>query len=405
MGCIFSFLAGLMPKEVYVIDRTDLMPVLIYPFELRKMSILTYFVKGVSTMAVLKSRFWKVILVLVLALGLAVPSTVLADSVADYVFATPVFGLAVAPDGSLLVADAGAGIVELRNGQGSLVVELPGVADIAPIGRGVMYAITGGGEGELAGKLFLAARGKTQLVADLRGFEAAVNPDGGEIDSNPYDVALVNGGKVLVADAGGNSLLMVNKQGAVDWVATFPMQFASTEQIKNLVGCPNPPPGLEFACDLPDVIPAEAVPTSVVVGPDGAYYVGELTGFPGALGVSRVWRIEAGTLHAECGTSPACSVVASGFTSIVDLAFGPDGTLYVVEMDEAGFMAAELAFFGLPGLTQGGTVNACTPGTWVCTERATGLPLPLAVAVDGNNTLFAAIMALVPGAAQVVSLP
>lgn len=356
-------------------------------------------------MAVRKSRFWKVVFVLVLVLGLVVPSAVFADAVADYDFATPVFGLAVAPDGSLLVADAGAGIVELRNGQGSLVVGLPGVADIAPIGRGVMYAITGGMEGDLAGKLFMAARGKTQLVADLSGFEAAVNPDGGAIDSNAYDVELLNGGKVLVADAGGNSLLVVDKQGAVDWVATFPMKFVSTDHLKNLVGCPNPPEGLEFACDLPPVIPAEAVPTSVAVGPDGAYYVGELTGFPGALGVSQVWRVEAGSRHVECGTSPACSVVASGFTSIVDLAFGPDGTLYVVEMDEAGFMAAELAFFGLPGLTQGGTVNACTPGAWTCTERAVGLPLPLSVAVDRNNTVYAAILALVPGAAQVVVLP
>lgn len=356
-------------------------------------------------MALFRSRFWKAIFALVLVIGLAVPSPVYADVVSNYEFATPVFGLAVAPDGSLLVADAGAGIVELRHGQGSLVVDLPGVAGIAPIGRGAMYAVTGGGEGSTAGKLFQAARGKTQLIADLSGFEAAVNPDGGEIDSNPYDVALVNGGKVLVADAGGNSLLMVNKQGKVDWVATFPDQFVSTDHVKALVGCPNPPPGLEFACDLPEVIPAQAVPTSVVVGPDGAYYVGELTGFPGATGVSRVWRIEPGTLHAACGTSPACSVVASGFTSIVDLAFGPDGTLYVVEMDEAGFMAAELASFGLPGLTQGGTVNACTPGTWVCSERATGLMLPLAVAVDSHNTLYAAILALVPGAAQVVTLP
>jgi hypothetical protein len=34
-------------------------------------------------------------------------------------------------------------------------------------------------------------------------------------------------------------------------------------------------------------------------------------------------------------------VVADGFTSIVDLTFGPDGTLYDVELDEASWAALE----------------------------------------------------------------
>src|SRR5687767_8605243 len=77
-----------------------------------------------------------------------------ATAVAPYEFATPIFGLATAPDGSLLVADAGAGIVELRHGMGSLVAELPGVTDMAPIGRGSMFAIRGGGPGLTTGAIF-----------------------------------------------------------------------------------------------------------------------------------------------------------------------------------------------------------------------------------------------------------
>jgi hypothetical protein len=38
--------------------------------------------------------------------------------------------------------------------------------------------------------------------------------------------------------------------------------------------------------------PAQAVPTSVVLGPDGAYYVGLLGGFPFAPGTSPVYRID-----------------------------------------------------------------------------------------------------------------
>jgi len=113
-----------------------------------------------------------------------------------------------------------------------------------------------------------------------------------------------------------------------------------------------------------------------------------------------VWRIEPGTLHADCGTSPACSVVADGFTSIIDLGFGPDGTLYVVEFDEASWAAVEL---GLGGL--GGTVNACNSSSWTCSVVAGSLPLPSAVAVDRNGTVYATVLSLVPGSAQVIVLP
>ncbi len=342
---------------------------------------------------------------LIFAILAVLPTAALASGVPAFNYTTPLFGLAVAPDGSLLVADSGSGIVELRLGTGNLMTALPGVVDIDPIWRGDMFAITGAGASDTAGKLYRVSRGGMREIANLLAFEAQVNPDGGEIDSNPFDVAALTGGKALVADAGGNDVLIVDQQGRVDWVATLPDELVPTDNIKNLVGCPSAPPGLEFICGLPPMMPAQAVATSVAIGPDGAYYVGELKGFPGPLGMSRIWRIEPGTLNAQCGVSPACSVVASGFTSIVDLAFGPQGTLYVVEFDEASFMAAELAFFGLPGLTQGGTVNACDLSTNTCSVVASGLPLPIAAAVDRNGTVYAAIASLIPGAAQVITLP
>ena len=346
------------------------------------------------------------VILLVMACIVMIPTAVLADAVPSYDFATPIFGLAVAPDRSLLVADGGAGVVELRKGEGNLIAELPAVADVAPIGRGDMFAVTGGGESETAWKLFRVSHGSLHKIADLLAFETNVNPDGGVIDSNPFDVEALSGGKALIADAAGNDLLIVDQQGNVDWVATFPVELVPTQNAKDLLGCPTPPPGFEFACDLPELLPAEAVPTSIAIGPDGAYYVGELKGFPAPAGASKVWRIEPGTLHAECGTSPACTVVASGFTSIVDLTSGPDGRLYVVEIDEASFAAVELElFFGLPGLTVGGTVNACDSSTLTCTEAATGLPIPIAAAVDREGTVYVAISALIPGAAQVITLP
>jgi len=315
--------------------------------------------------------------------------------VSSYTYAGPIFGVSAAPDNSLLVADSGAGVVSLRKGVGSLVAALPGVSDVAAIGRGDMFAITGGPDG----KLYRISNGNVKMLADLGEFERTVNPVAPEINPNPFDVEALNGGKALVADAGGNDLLIVDQKGNIDWVATLPDELVSTANGKLLAGCPNPPAELAFICGLPAMIPAQPVATSVAVGPDGAYYVGELKGFPGAVNSSRIWRIEPGTLHARCGTDPACSVVASGFTSIVDLAFGPDGTLYVTEYDEASFLAIELGGSAM----QGGTVNACKLGGG-CTVLAGGLTMPIGVTVDKTGQVYAAIQNLTPNA-QVVSLP
>ncbi|HSM38255.1 MAG TPA: ScyD/ScyE family protein [Candidatus Limnocylindrales bacterium] len=347
-------------------------------------------------------RSFRVVVALatVTALLLAIPGAASA-AVPTYEFATPAFGLATAPDGSLLVADAGSGIVELRKGHGSLVAELPGVSDVAPIGRGAMWAVTAGFGAPGEKTLYRVSRGHASPVADLGAFEAAVNPDGAQIDSNPFDVAALSGGSALVADAAANALLIVNRRGNVDWVATLPSEVVSTANAQSLIGCPDVPEEfaeLAFLCEVP-MMPAEPVTTSVAVGPDGAYYVGELKGFPAPTGESRVWRIEPGTRHAQCGSSPACSVVADGFTSIIDLNFGPDGTLYVTELDESSWAAVEITGGG-----SGGTVNACDSSSWTCSEVATGLPIPAATTV-ANGTLYALVWALVPGMAEVIPLP
>jgi hypothetical protein len=341
-------------------------------------------------------RFRRVLVPSTVALAMVFAPTI-ANAVdpPSFDFTTPLFGLAAAPDGSLLVADAGAGVIELRKGAGGVVAELPNVTDVAPIGRGSMWALTTLPDGWL---YRVSRSGKPRKVADIGGFEASVNPDGGIIESNPFDLARLGGGRALVADAAANALLIANRRGGVDWVATLPAELVPTGDAKELVGCPDAPEDFAFVCELPDQIPAEAVPTSVAVGPDGAYYVSELKGFPAPLGRSRIWRIERGTRHASCATSDACSVVADGFTSIVDINFGPDGTLHVVEMDEAGFLAVEL------GGGIGGTVNACEWGSFDCTEEAAELPIPIAVAVTKFGDVFAAIAALIPGEAKVIEI-
>lgn len=307
---------------------------------------------------------------------------------ASFTLTAPVFGLSVAPDGSLVAADAMAGLEEIRKGAASLLAELPGASGVAHVGRGDLFAVTGqppeglpvpGGQ-----SLYRVSQGRVHMVADLLAFEEAVNPDqvwnGLPPESNPFNVAHVRGGTVLVADAAANAVLIVDERGTVDWVAVLPPEL------------------LPF---MGGDIPAQPVATSVAVGTDGAWYAGELKGFPGTPGHSRVWRIEAGTRHTVC-PSEACAEVLNGLTSIVDLEFGPDGTLYVVELDAAGWLATEGPTGVVPAA--GGTVKACDVASHTCTILADGLDLPAAVGVDRHGTVWVAENSGIPGTATIRAL-
>ncbi len=349
--------------------------------------------------------FYVVLLVVVLcSLPIGAVSAAANQPFTNYTFAGPVFGMDAAPNGNLWVADAGAGIVELSRGSGAgtLVASLPGVSDVSAINKNAMFAVTGAPDRKL---YLVSTDGTVQEIADLGAYEDSVNPDGIEPpDSNPYDVEALDANTALVADAGGNDLLIVDTAGNIDWIATLPLEVVSTANVKSLAGCPTPPiPDLAFACGLPDMMPTEPVATSVAIGPDGAYYVSELKGFPFPTGESRIWRIDPAARHAACGTSDQCSIVADGFTSIVDLAFGPNGTLFVTEIDEASAAAVELGvFFGLPDVLQGGTVNACDSRTWTCSAVVTEIPVPTAVAVHGMGNVYYTQSGL--GPAQIIRL-
>jgi len=311
--------------------------------------------------------------------GAASPYTVVTSD-----FAGPTFGLAHLAGNAFLVSDAGAGpTVVDGNGATSLINALPGVNDADPVGAGSALAVrTEPG----SPALYHVTPTSVELLADIGAFEAAVDPAHDGVESNPFDVEHTGRLRAVVADAAGNSLLTV-QHGSVDWIAAFPDE---------AVDC------LVFICGEPHVqMDAEPVPTSVAIGHDGAYYVGELKGFPAAPGTSRVWRVERDALHVNCATSPKCKVVGTGFTSIIDLVFGPRGKLYVVELDEAGWLAAE------EGLGVGGTINECTVGaTLSCTERATGLPGPTAVAFGPHHPrMHATLVDLETFSGQLVRIP
>ncbi len=315
-------------------------------------------------------------------------------------FAGPLFDLVTAPNKDILVADATKGITDIY---GNVEAVLPGVTSVDLVGKGMMWATTGpaGDPTQDNGQaLYRVFKNRTELVVNLFAFEAEDNPDGEEIpDSNPYSVVALSANKALVVDSGGNDLLRVDHKGNVEVLAVFPKQLVSTQDIKNLAGCP--PDSDEGLCGLPPMMPTEAVPTSVVIGPDGYYYVSELKGFPSPLGVANIWRVSPDASGAMCGESPDCvKVFDGGFTSIIDMAFDKNGMLYVAEMDVNGWFAVE-AF----SLVTGGVIKACDPETLECNVIASGIPLLTAITFDKKGKLWATQNALIPGMAEVVEIP
>lgn len=225
---------------------------------------------------------------------------------------------------------------------------------------------------DLFGRLLLIrSRGQVQRIADLWAFERDVNPDAAvgnpAVDANPVDV-LFDRGRFVVADAGQNSINVVRRGGRISNLALFPNRLV-----------PNPFGG-------PDV-PMQAVPTSVVEGPDHQYYVSQLTGFPFPPGGANVYRVNPRT--------GAVTVFASGFTNIMDLDFGRDRKLYVLEIDHDGLLGGSTdgALFAI---SRDGTRREITlpPGT---------LTMPGGIAV-GKDGIYVTNDSGSPGGGQVLRI-
>jgi hypothetical protein len=206
------------------------------------------------------------------------------------------------------------------------LVDITGTADGAGWGigtDGVLYRQAAPGEAPEAVFDILAYQ-----AVDIDPTDKDDPPNPGE--SNPNGLAAL-GVDVLIADAAGNDLLRVTPEGDAVTVARWPVEIV-----------PNVIPG------LPPEMPAEAVPTTVAIGPDGWAYVGQLIGFPGTPGTAHIWRVNPNAEDAFCDVNEPnadCRVWKSGFTSIFDIAFNDrNGTLYVYEIAEDGWLAFEGGF-------------------------------------------------------------
>jgi hypothetical protein len=137
------------------------------------------------------------------------------------------------------------------------------------------------------------------------------------VDTNPNALQARRRGSVLVADAGGNDVLSVSRSGSVSVLGVLPFLSGPAPDIPNAPVAPG------------TVIPIQPVPTTVVRGRDGAAYVGQLTGFPFIPGLASVYRLRPNAAPAQWAT---------GLTEIMDVAFGRDRSLYVVEFSKGSLL-------------------------------------------------------------------
>lgn len=305
-------------------------------------------------------------------------------------------GLAWAEDGTLLVAEAGTGGMELADGEESvppprgpfaggptarisrivagcpqpLATNLPsyvtktgeagGVADLAVI-DGTLYAlVTGGGTAhgnpdQPNGVYRIEADGAAALVANLTAWSQehpVAHPPQADFDpaGSFFDMVVAPDGKsVLVVESNSQQVLRVSLDGEVTRIA--------------------------------DLSGDNQVPTAIAVDASGTIYVGYLSGVPYPDGAARVVRL------ADDGS---VENVWTGLTAVTGLAFGTDGTLYALEMSTGNTTKP-------PFLTHNSGRLARQAGPDSSGPVATGLDLPVALAAGPDGAFYVSSPAIGAG--------
>jgi hypothetical protein len=208
------------------------------------------------------------------------------------------------------------------------------------------------------GKLLAARHGRLSSVANIAKVELTRNPDGLQVDSDPYAVLALGRHSSLTADAAANDLILV-RHGKARPFTVFPLHGCGGHRDPN-------------GCDQ------ESVPTSLARGPGNAIYVGELAHFEP--GEARVWKVSATTgkilgYYGKGGT--ICPSDQTGFTTVTGVQFGRDGSLYVSEL--------------LGGANGQGDIVKIAPD---CTRTSMAVPLPAGLALDRHNNVYVSAFSL-----------
>lgn len=291
--------------------------------------------------------------------------------------------------GAITRIDADGAVKQILSGLGNSAMKDTGMNGIGPsavaFADSTMIVVTGLGAdpkvrdtlgpiGKDLGRLFKLVDGQRTDIADISGYEASANPDGAQVDSNPFALAVLPDGAFAVVDAGGNSLLKVTPGGQISTLAVFKQG--------------------EAKMDDGSTIPYDAVPDALALSPDGSSLtVGTLTGAPFPVGGASVWSVPI------AGGDP--TETAKGFTNIIDLAYGPDGSLYVLEMLKNGLGNMNPA----DPTTMGGQLTRVAPDGTKSVILGDGLVFPTALAIGPDKMLYIANFGTLAGGASIVRTP
>jgi len=328
-------------------------------------------------------------------------------------------GLKFGPNGMLYVAEAGTGGSTSTKGLCAQVV--------APIGP-----YTGGKTGRIS-RVDMAGN-RTTVASGLPSTKGAM----GEIQG-VADLAFVDGNLYALLAGGGcshgvadipNAIVSVNLQNNT-WKSIANLsKFIQTHMVKypnaddfepdgtfysmipfnNRLYAVEPNHGqiLSVGTDgsvgsVMDVSASEGhiVPTAIATK-FGQIYLGNLTLFPIEPFLSRILTLS----YAECNRSAApglddeaaannLHVLGSkaGFTTIVSIAFGPDGLLYVLELSDAP---------GFPTPGAGKVVRVKSDGT--IEDVATGLVVPTGMTFGPDGKIYVSNFGAAPSGGQIVRI-
>jgi hypothetical protein len=206
----------------------------------------------------------------------------------------------------------------------------------------------GPGAADLGQAVVFGRCGSVTPIADVATEETQLyNAD---MVSDPFGITTGNFGTLIAnaggtpvpgSDYGGNDILQL-KDGNLTQMVAFPARAPAANPAGQI----------------------ESQPTTVEQGPDGAFYVGELTSYPFYPGEARVWRVVPGQ---------APTIFASGFSKIIDITFDSSGRLLVLESGGS--------------LSQPALIRVNKDGTQTLLA-STGLTDPAGVAVVNDHTFY-----------------
>jgi hypothetical protein len=280
-------------------------------------------------------------------------------------------------------------------------------------------------------KLFKADLNTGELteIFDFGEYEIKNNPDSGDVISNPYALAIKDN-TAYVADGGGNAIYTVKLDGSEDVKVTpVPRQKVENLEYPELPAPPpqavdnptfgsigsdptegtlpaqavgqtvseaneiapgqEPPPQISLMPKPGEAVDLQSVPTGNTIGPDGALYFGEYTGFAYPEGEARIFRM---------GDDGQIEVFADGFSHVADVDFDKDGNLLVLQFsDQAEWKGEDIQ--SLPG----SLIQLAPDGTRTTLVAAgEGLESATSITVGPDDGIYITNNGVGPGTGEIV---